>query len=231
MTLFQTNIFSSLTLLQDQSCELVDIFTVSGEKTITLQSNSSLTYLIVGMTPDIHLRIVTAWPHCSCKIFGLFPADAKHPVMSSLNVSIKHAYVVADVELISFLYDGAKVAIDGCIDIDPLLDTVHGRLFEHNIILWKDISIQTTPKLNVASHQVSASHGANIDMLDSQKLFYMMSKGLTQQQSQTLLVNWSIEYILEHFDQCKMQNSHVLEWEECRKHIERMMQNFQTNEG
>lgn len=59
MKLFQTNIFSSLTLPQGQSCELVDIFTVSGEKTITLPSNSSLTYLIVGTAPDMHIKIVT----------------------------------------------------------------------------------------------------------------------------------------------------------------------------
>lgn len=65
----------------------------------------------------------------------MFPADAKHPVTGSLNVFVKHAYASADVQLISFLYDGAKVAIDGCIDIDPLLDTVHGRLLEHNIVL------------------------------------------------------------------------------------------------
>jgi Fe-S cluster assembly protein SufD len=55
------------------------------------------------------------------------------------------------------------------------------------------------PKLSVASHDVRASHGANIDTLDQQKLFYMMSRGLTQQQSQTLLVDGYIEYVLGHF--------------------------------
>lgn len=217
MKLFQTNIFSSLTLPQSQSCELVDIFTVSGEKTITLPSNSSLTYLIVGTAPDMHIKIVTTWAHCSCKIYGLFPADMNHHITGSLMVSLKHPHSSADIELISFLHDGAKVAIDGCIDIDPLLDTVYGRLLEHNIVLWKDISVKTFPKLMIASHNVRASHGANIDMLDPQKLFYMMSRGLTQQQSQALLVNWSVEYVLEHFDQCKMQDS------ECRKQIKRMI--------
>lgn len=69
------------------------------------------------------------------------------------------------------------------------LDQVHGRLLEQNIVLGKSISLKTLPKLNVASYNVTAAHGANIDTLDQQKLFYMMSRGLTQQQSQTLLVN------------------------------------------
>ncbi|HBB04267.1 TPA: hypothetical protein DCZ39_05245 [Patescibacteria group bacterium] len=102
---------------------------------------------------------------------------------------LNHSDTSANVELISFLREGANVAIDGSIDIAPHLDQVHGRLLEHNIVLGKKIFLKTLPKLNVSSHNVRAAHGANIDTLDPQKLFYMMSRGLTQQQSQTLLVN------------------------------------------
>ncbi|MEI6672864.1 MAG: SufD family Fe-S cluster assembly protein [bacterium] len=69
------------------------------------------------------------------------------------------------------------------------LDHVHAHLREQNIVLGKNISLTTIPKLNVASYNVTASHGANIDILDQQKLFYMMSRGLTKEQSQTLLVD------------------------------------------
>ncbi len=69
------------------------------------------------------------------------------------------------------------------------LDQVHGRLLEQNLVLGKNISLTTLPKLDVASYNVTAAHGATIDTLDQQKLFYMMSRGLTQQQSQKLLVN------------------------------------------
>jgi Fe-S cluster assembly scaffold protein SufB len=102
---------------------------------------------------------------------------------------LNHSQTSADVELISFLRDGAKMAIDGSIDIADRLDQVHGRLSEQNIVLGKDISLKTLPELHIASHNVRASHGANIDTLDQQKLFYMMSRGLTKQQSQTLLMN------------------------------------------
>ena len=104
-------------------------------------------------------------------------------------MSLNHSHTSANVDLISFLHDGAKVAIDGSIDIAPHLDQVHSRLLEQNIVLGKNISLKTLPKLTVASYNVTAAHGANIDSLDQQKLFYMMSRGLTKQQSQTLLLN------------------------------------------
>jgi hypothetical protein len=199
MTSLQTNIFNPFSVDEGQSLELIDVFDVAWKKIIELYPHSSLIYLIVGLSPDIDIQIITKWSHCSCKIFWLFTSDAIHPVTGSIKVSLQHSQTSAEVELISFLRDGATISIDGALDIWDHLDQVHGRLLEQNIVLWKNISIKTLPKLNIASHNVRASHGANIDTLDQQKLFYMMSRGLTQQQSQTLLVDWYIEYVLGHF--------------------------------
>lgn len=201
MKILQTNIFQPVSIAKGESLELIDIFSIRGKKTIELSPHSSLVYLVVGTDIDIDINILTQWPHCSCKIFWLFVSDTKRPVTGSLKVSLNHSQTSADVEMISFLYDGAKVTIDGSIEIWIRLDQVHGRLLEQNIVLGKNISIKTLPKLNVASYNVTAAHGANIDTLDQQKLFYMMSRGLTQQQSQTLLVNWYIDYVLAHFEQ------------------------------
>lgn len=199
MKLLQTNIFTPLSVTKGQSLELIDVFDVAWQKIIELQPHSSLIYLVVGSDTDINIQIMTTWPHCSCTIFGLFASDAKHPITGSLNISLKHSQTSADVEIISFLRDGAKVTIDGSIDITDHLDHVHGRLLEQNIVLWKNISLKTLPKLTIASQNVRASHGANIDTFDQQKLFYMMSRGLTKKQSQGLLVNGYIEHILSHF--------------------------------
>ena len=126
-------------------------------------------------------------------------SDANRPIQGALTVHLDHSHSSADVELISFLYDGAKVAIDGSIAIAKGIDTIHARLLEQNIVLGKPISLKTLPQLTVASHNVRASHGANIDTLDQKKLFYMMSRGLSQSQSQRLLVDGYIAYVLGHF--------------------------------
>ena len=199
MKLVQTNDFQSLSLTEDQSLQLIDIFTVEGKKRIELVPHSSLVYLVLGS--DIDLEIVSTGPHCSCKIFGLFVSDINRPIQGALTVNLDHAHTSGDVELISFLYDGAKLAIDGSIAIGKGIDNVHARLLEQNIVLGKPISLKTLPQLTVASHNVRASHGANIDTLDQKKLFYMMSRGLSQQQSQQLLVDGYIEYVLGHFSE------------------------------
>lgn len=201
MVVVQTNIFTPLSLTQWDSLELIDIFSARGKKTIILDSHSSLTYLIVASSADIDIEIVTTWPECTCRVFGLFLSNADKQVAWSIMVSLKDSSTSAEVDLVSFLYDWAKLMFDGSIDIGPHLHNVHGRLLQQNVVLGKDISVKVLPQLTVASHDVRAVHGAKIDSLDTQKLFYMMSRGLTKQQSQKLLVDGYIEYAFSQFSE------------------------------
>ena len=186
---------------QDMSLQRIDFFDVWGDKTIYLAARSNMTYLVVAAQADIHITIVTSWSHCSCKIFGLFSSTAQHPVAGSLSVSLNHSHTSAEMEIITFLYDGAAAHIDGSVAIASGLDDVHGQVLERNVVLGTHISLKTLPKLAIASHNVTASHGASIDALDPQKLFYMMSRGLTKSQSQKLLVDGHIASVLSNFEE------------------------------
>lgn len=59
MERLQTNIFTPLSVAKDQSLQLIDIFDKPGQKTIELQSHSSLIYLVVCLDADIDIQIVT----------------------------------------------------------------------------------------------------------------------------------------------------------------------------
>lgn len=60
MHVFQKNIFTPVCGDTKQVLELVDVFDIGGKKRIELQSHSSLTYLVVGLSPDIDIEIVTS---------------------------------------------------------------------------------------------------------------------------------------------------------------------------
>ena len=51
-----------------------------------------------------------------------------------------------------------------------------GYLAEENMLLGHKIQVKTLPMLDVRSSDVKASHGATIDRLDEQKLFYLTAK-------------------------------------------------------
>ena len=54
--------------------------------------------------------------------------------------------------------------------------------------MGENIQIKTLPMLDVRSSDVSASHGCRIQKLDEKKLFYLMSRGLSRQESERLMI-------------------------------------------
>ncbi len=59
MSLIHENSFNTILLRKVESLELIDVFDVSGKKTIELSSQSNLTYLIVSSVGDLDIHIVT----------------------------------------------------------------------------------------------------------------------------------------------------------------------------
>jgi Fe-S cluster assembly protein SufD len=59
------------------------------------------------------------------------------------------------------------------------------------------IHIQAKPMLSISSNAVQASHGAKIEKIDSEKLLYMTSRGLTPQQAQRLVIQGYFNHIYD----------------------------------
>jgi Fe-S cluster assembly protein SufD len=54
-------------------------------------------------------------------------------------------------------------------------------------LLSDQARVNIKPELEIYSEEVTASHGATIGQLDDRSLFYMRSRGLTEEQSLALL--------------------------------------------
>lgn len=208
MYTFQTNTYTNEIIAPWSSLELVDFLDVAGKKTLTLHEHSSLTYVVIATWADIVLDIHTLWTHATCTIFALFLSRGACTTDCQLTVHLDHSCTAAAVQLVSLLYDGAHADIDGSLRIWSWLYDTQGKLFEHTVVLWEPISFRSLPQLSVASHEVSASHGATVDTLDPIKLFYMMSKGLSQSQAQHLLVEWYLQSALGHIQHFSDEDKH-----------------------
>jgi len=168
-------------------------------KTLTLAADSSTTYLVIAQNSDIVLDIITQGPHAQLKLFAIFLAEPGQKTKARISAQLSQDGVHIEMYLLSFLSQDANIDSDGSIDISPQVHKVQGHLLEENILLDTGIHIKTLPILNVASPDVKASHGAKIDKLDANKLFYMTSKGIAQSTAQNLIIDGYLQNILQHF--------------------------------
>lgn len=165
---------------------------LSAQREILVGAKSMVKYLIIWTQSKSKIIVKTTGEASDIKIFGIFfGTQAK----ADIQVQIDHAHTQVQVHLISFLQDKSAIDVNGNISISSWITKVVAGLLQENIILGDHIHIQAKPMLTISSNDVQASHGAKIERIDSEKLLYMTSRGLTPQQAQRLVIQWYFTHI------------------------------------
>ena len=98
-----------------------------------------------------------------------------------------HKYVVDD---------KAHGIFDGKIIVSKLAQITNAKQLNRNLLLSKKSRINTKPELQITADNVKCSHGATISQLESNELFYLQSRGLSEANARHLLVNAFIREII-----------------------------------
>ena len=89
----------------------------------------------------------------------------------------------------SVLNDNAKGIYQGKIYVDSKAQKTNGYQLSKAILLNENTEFDGKPELEIYADDVKCSHGATSGNLDEDAIFYLMSRGLSQQQSKELLIN------------------------------------------
>jgi Fe-S cluster assembly protein SufD len=170
-------------------------------KTITVSEWVSFNYLVILQdNAEIDFDIHCAGIGSNATIKILCVGQSGHRIASNIITSLDANHASADVYILSLLKDGSDLNVHGNITLSPNVSKVSWHLLEENIILWEKIKVRTAPILDVRSSDVSASHGCRVERLDPKRLFYMQSRGLTQSESQSLILDGYLNAMFEWFE-------------------------------
>jgi len=89
----------------------------------------------------------------------------------------------------SVLNDNAKGVYQGKIYVDSKAQKTNGYQLSKALLLNANTEFDGKPELEIYADDVKCSHGATSGNLDEDAIFYLMSRGLSQQQSKELLIN------------------------------------------
>ena len=95
------------------------------------------------------------------------------------------------------LKDEASNYLDGLIRILPLCRRSLSRLEEHTLLLSPKARCDALPALDIQTDEVDVSHSASVSRADEEKIFYLMSRGLSDAQARSLMVQGFFERLLE----------------------------------
>jgi Fe-S cluster assembly protein SufD len=86
------------------------------------------------------------------------------------------------------IVDGAARAVfNGKIRVRPGAQLTDSAQQSRNLLLSDKATVDTKPQLEIFADDVKCAHGATVGQLDAEQLFYLRSRGLTEQAARNLL--------------------------------------------
>lgn len=195
----------NITISQSDT-RIYDLSKKSGDMTITVDANSAVNLFFLVYDAAVKVNIILAGSHSSVACSAVVLSSKGIVSMLDISASLQVSDAKADLYALSLLGDNAKATVNGGVVIQPGILRTEWYLSEENLLLGKKISIKSLPMLDVRSNDVKASHGAKIDRLDPQKLFYLTAKWLPMAQAEQLMIS---SYIQKALDHAKIDNESI----------------------
>lgn len=138
-----------------------------------LEENSSAQLQGLSMLTDerqshIHARIEHAAPHC----------QSRQHIKMALNGKSRSSF-------------------EGKIYVHPVAQKTEAYQLNKNLLLSDEASANAKPNLEIFADDVKASHGATVAQLSDDELFYLRSRGLTQEEAKKLLLEGFCRELIE----------------------------------
>ena len=93
--------------------------------------------------------------------------------------------------------DNAKGVFNGKIMVRKDSQKIDAFQSNNNLLLSKSATIDSKPQLEIYADDVKCSHGCTIGQLDEDALFYMRSRGITEQQARVILTVGFVQDVLD----------------------------------
>ncbi len=140
-----------------------------------------------------------AAPGASCELHGLYLAGEGQLV--DFHLDVDHAVPGCDSRenFRGILHGNGRAVFDGRILVQEQAQKSSAHLSNANLMLSRRAEVDTKPQLEILADDVLCSHGTTVGQIDPQALFYLRSRGLSEERARRLLCLGFASEILEEF--------------------------------
>ena len=93
--------------------------------------------------------------------------------------------------------DRARAVFKGMIRITKDAKNSRAYLAEHGMILGKEARADAIPGLEIETNEVKATHSASVAQINDEQIFYLMSRGIPEDEAKKLIIVGFFEPIVE----------------------------------
>ena len=144
--------------------------------------------------------------YSSAFVNGIFSLNDKqhHEIRTVINHLVENTKSYQLIK--SVLGKNTKSAYQGKIFVDSKAQKTDGYQLSKAILLDETSEFNAKPELEIYADDVKCSHGSASGNLDENSIFYLMSRGLSYQQSKELLINGFLLDVIENITDSKVKD-------------------------
>lgn len=98
------------------------------------------------------------------------------------------------------LDDKSHGVFNGVVYVHPGASQSDAQQGNHNLLLSPEATIDTKPQLEIFNDDVKCAHGSTVGQLEPNSLFYLRSRGISQEQAERMLTNAFAGDVVEAID-------------------------------
>lgn len=135
----------------------------------------------------------------SAEILGAFVAKENE----SLDIEVKTIHRARKTRSETFIRavakDNSRVNLRGLIKIEKKAQETDAFLKEDVLLVSEKAQADAIPDLEIEANDVKASHAATVGKIDSEQLFYLMSRGVRRKQAEEIIVDGFLAEVERRF--------------------------------
>jgi Fe-S cluster assembly protein SufD len=143
------------------------------------------------------VRLTFAGPHASARVNAIALAGARRHLDTTLVVDHLAPGCESRELLKTVLAGEARAVYQGKIVVEPQAQKTDGKMMMRAMMLSEGPEADMKPELEIFADDVVCGHGATAGAIDEELLFYLRSRGIPEEEAQTLMVHAFLGEVLE----------------------------------
>lgn len=167
-----------------------------------LDADSQLHWAAAGLGSRLHWTAQDVWlraPGGNSKLFGLTFADGRQHLDYQTRQDHTAPHTESDLLFKGVVLDRARTVFRGVLQLRKEAQQTNAYQATHSLLLSPRARADALPILEIEADDVRCKHGSTTGRVDDEQIFYLMSRGLSRQDAQRLIVQGFFETVITEF--------------------------------
>jgi Fe-S cluster assembly protein SufD len=144
---------------------------------------------------EIHCDLLESFASCFVNALIFLSNEQHHELKTNVNHRYEHCKSSQLVK--SILLDKSSGTYQGKIYVEKDAQKTDGYQLSKALLLSENSAFNSKPELEIYADDVKCSHGSSTGNIDQNSIFYLMSRGLSKEQANKMLVEGFLSEAIE----------------------------------